>query len=59
VTVRWVWVSVAALVVVFALGFLYIGTTHRDRCIKDGNAGCSILPWSGRSNDGWGNAVIP
>jgi len=45
--VRWVWVAIATLAVIFALGFLYIGTTHRDRCIKAGNAGCTLLPWSG------------
>jgi hypothetical protein len=58
---RWVWVSVATLVVIFALGFLAIGSAHRDRCIHDGNVGCSMLPWSGSSNGGWGtgNVVIP
>lgn len=39
--------ALAGIVVIFVLGFLYIGSAHRDRCIKDGNTGCSILPWSG------------
>jgi hypothetical protein len=46
---RWILVTLSVLLVIFALGFLYIGSTHRDRCIRDGNVGCSLLPWSGRS----------
>ena len=54
--------ALATLVVIFALGFplgfLYIGSAHRDRCIKDGNVGCSMLPWSGHSNGGWGTQGV-
>jgi hypothetical protein len=57
-TDRWrYWIALAALVVLFALGFFYIGSTHRDRCLKAGNDGCTILPWSGTpdySTAGWG-----
>lgn len=56
---RWVWLALATLVVVFALGFLAIGSAHRDRCIHDGNTGCSMLPWSGHTSSGTGNVVIP
>lgn len=51
------------LVVVSALTFLYIGSTHRDRCIKAQNVGCTILPWSGHPTSaqasparGWWNS---
>lgn len=44
------WVAIlASAMLLFALGFLYVGTTHRDRCLKAGNAGCTILPWSGHA----------
>jgi hypothetical protein len=55
-------VALAAIIVVFALGFLYIGTTHRDRCMRASENGCTILPWSGTTGSGasgWGDAVIP
>ena len=51
-------IALTALAVVFALGFLYIGTTHRDRRIKAGNVGCTILPWSGHPGSD-GQPVIP
>ena len=35
------------MILVFTLGVLYIGTGHRDRCMKAGNVRCSVLPWSG------------
>ena len=54
----------ATLIAATVISFLYIGTTHRDRCLKDGNTGCTILPWSGSaqqasgyvlgSGSGWG-----
>lgn len=60
------WIAIAAIVVIATLGFLYIGATHRDRCIKAGNTGCTILPWSGHSgyllpgsasSGGWGGGA--
>lgn len=41
-----------AVLLIWSLGFLYIGTTHRDRCMKAGNVGCTILPWSGHPSRG-------
>ena len=38
---------IAVVLSIAALGFLYIGTTHRDRCMKAGFGHCTILPWSG------------
>lgn len=43
------WLTLTALLLVFALGFLYIGSTHRDRCINAHHAGCTMLPWSGHA----------
>lgn len=45
-------VTVLGLVAIFSLGFLWIGSTHRDRCLKAGNVGCSMLPWSGKPATG-------
>jgi hypothetical protein len=48
---------IAGLITVLALGFLWVGSTHRDRCIHAGETGCTILPWSGHwvsSQAGWG-----
>jgi hypothetical protein len=56
---RWTWVALVAVVVIFALGFLAIGTAHRDRCLNAGNVGCSLLPWSGHPSGGLQNVVIP
>ena len=46
----------ATLLIVVVLGFLYVGSSHRDRCLKAGNVGCSMLPWSGHppARSGWG-----
>lgn len=47
--------AIGAIIAIFLLGALYIGTTHRDRCIKASEVGCTILPWSGHTPSGWGN----
>ena len=40
------------MILAFALGFLYIGTAHRDRCLRAAQmTSCSMLPWSGRYVD--------
>ena len=39
--------AVIATLAALALGTLWIGTTHRDRCMKTGEVACSIVPWSG------------
>jgi hypothetical protein len=44
------WLLILATIAVtgaIAVGLLAIATAHRDRCIKAGNVGCTILPWSG------------
>jgi hypothetical protein len=43
---RWV-VVILGIVAIWSLGLLWIGTTHRDRCLRYGGSGCSLLPWSG------------
>lgn len=48
----------AGIVVVAILGFLWIGTTHRDRCMRAGNVGCTILPWSGDTDSGTGHLTF-
>ena len=40
-------VGVIAILAAFKVGVLWIGTMHRDRCMRAGNVGCSIIPWSG------------
>jgi hypothetical protein len=40
-------VAVIAILAAFMVSVLWIGTTHRDRCMKAGNVACSIVPWSG------------
>jgi hypothetical protein len=40
-------VAVFAIVAALAVAVLWIGTTHRDRCMRAGNVGCTIVPWSG------------
>ena len=40
-------VAAALALTVAALGFLYVGTTQTDRCMKAGFDGCTMLPWSG------------
>ena len=47
-----------AIVLTFALGFLYIGTMHRDRCLKAGGSSCTILPWSGAFSSGGRGYVL-
>lgn len=39
--------AIAALVVVFTIGFLAIGAAHRDRCLHIGMVSCTLIPWSG------------
>lgn len=59
----WIWIAVATLILVAMIAFLWIGTTHRDRCLRAGNVGCTILPWSGQAatSSGWGSGgyLIP
>jgi hypothetical protein len=40
-------IPVIAIFAAFSVSVLWIGTMHRDRCMKAGNVGCSIVPWSG------------
>jgi hypothetical protein len=40
-------VAVIAILAAIAMSALWIGTTHRDSCIRAGYDGCSFLPWSG------------
>jgi hypothetical protein len=52
-------IIVAALILAVAIlgaTFLYVGEKHRALCIRDGYAGCSMLPWSGQPSvsSGWG-----
>ena len=42
------WIGVAAVVIATVAVLLFIGTTHRDNCIKAGDVKCSIAPWSGQ-----------
>jgi hypothetical protein len=51
------WLAIAALVIIFLLGFLYIGVTHRDRCLRYGGTGCTILPWSGSQMEVTGGSM--
>jgi hypothetical protein len=39
--------ALVAVALAFALGFLYVGSAHRDRCLAAGASDCSLLPWSG------------
>jgi hypothetical protein len=40
-------IGVIAILAAFTVSVLWIGTTHRDRCMRAGNVGCSVVPWSG------------
>jgi hypothetical protein len=40
-------IGVIAILAAFTVSMLWIGTTHRGRCRRAGNLGCSIVPWSG------------
>jgi mannose/fructose/N-acetylgalactosamine-specific phosphotransferase system component IIC len=52
---------IGATILILALGFLAIGSAHRDRCIRASEIGCTLLPWSGHEPSGWGfgQTVIP
>lgn len=41
--------STIAVLLIAGVAVLYIGTTHRDNCIKARNVACSIVPWSGHA----------
>ena len=41
-------IAVIAILAAFTVSVLWVGTTHRDRCLKAGNVGCTIVPWSGK-----------
>jgi hypothetical protein len=55
----WPVIVAFGITVVLALGFLWIGVTHRDNCVKASRDGCTILPWSGSdftdTGNPWGN----
>jgi len=56
----WKALATLAVVAVVALGLLAIGSAHRDRCLRAGNAGCSLIPWSGHAvSNGLGDVIIP
>jgi hypothetical protein len=49
---------ILAIAAIFALGFLWIGSAHRDRCMRAGNVGCTMLPWSGTSAEPLGRGLF-
>lgn len=44
---------VVSIMSALMVAFLAVGSAHRDRCLKAGNVGCTILPWSGHPGNGW------
>lgn len=41
--------ALIAILAASAVSVLWIGTTHRDRCMRAGDVGCTIVPWSGHA----------